>query len=380
VPPEKSTRVFAVGEANTPATRDTRHAERPVAIVGGGNAAHALAVHFARMRHPVHLVVRNLAHLPESTREGSIKAVGKIDGRFDMASVSDQPGPALEAADTVFVATVATAYADVARLLAPYLREGHSVVLFSGKFAGCVEFEKVLHELDVHGIRVAETDALFASRVQSDGSIWVRGVKRWNLVTAPRRSETSAALGLLSQFFDGLEAAENVVQRGLTDFGALAHPITMLANMNQVDRGVPFLFYCEGFTDKTVVLLEALEEEFRSVAAAYGTSLLSSSEWLDRYYGCEHGNVLKAMKSVPNYQTSKAPDSLDHRYLHEDVACTLVPLRELAALARLQTPMTDAIVAMATALNSRDYVGEGRGLATLGWAGLTHDALMARLC
>lgn len=350
-----------------------------VAVVGGGNCAHALSVHLARRGHAVHLLVRNLDRLPAPARGGCIPALGHVEGRYELASVGDCPSAALAEARTIFVATVATAYPDVARRLAPALRPGHRVVLFSGKLGGCVEFERVLHDLGVRDVLVCETDALFASRVQDDGSIWVRGIKRWNLVTAPRRSQTAEALDLLRGFFDGLEPAQNVVQRGLTDFGALAHPMTMLANMNTVDRADHFLFYCQGFTERTVVLLERLEEEFRRVARAYGTELLPAAEWLDRYYGCDRGSLLEAMRSVPNYRTSVAPKCLDHRYLQEDVSCTLVPLRQLGRLARVETPLADAVVTMASALTGRDYAREGRTLERLGWSGLTRSGILARL-
>lgn len=352
---------------------------RPVAVVGGGNCAHSLSVHLARRGHPVHLLVRNLDRLPAPARGGFIPAIGHVEGRYELASVGDCPATALAEAETIFVATVATAYPDVARRLAPALRPGHRVVLFSGKLGGCVEFERVLHDRGVRDVLVCETDALFASRVQDDGSIWVRGIKRWNLVTTPRRSQTAQALDVLRGFFDGLEPAQNVVQRGLTDFGALAHPMTMLANMNAIDRGEHFLFYCEGFTERTVVLLERLEAEFRRVAEAYGTELLPAEEWLDRYYGSDRGSLLEAMRSVPNYRTSVAPRSLDHRYLQEDVSCTLVPLRELARVARVETPLADAVVTMASALTGRDFAREGRTLERLGWSGLTRHGILARI-
>lgn len=350
-----------------------------VAVVGGGNCAHALSAHLARRGHPVHLLVRSLERLPGPARTGAIPALGHVEGRFSLASVGERPGPALGEASTVFVATVATAYPDVARMLAPALRPGHRVVLFSGKLAGCVEFERALLDLGIRGVLVCETDALFASRVQDDGSIWVRGIKRWNLVTAPRRSQTDEALDLLRTFFEGLEPARNVIQRGLTDFGALAHPMTMLANMNSVDRAEHFLFYCDGFTERTVVLLERLEEEFRRVAEAYGSTLLPAAEWLDRYYGCDRGGLLEAMRSVPNYRTSVAPKGLDHRYLQEDVSCTLVLLRELARVAGVETPLADAVVTMASALTGRDFAREGRTLQRLGWGSLSHRGILARI-
>ncbi len=351
----------------------------PVVIVGSGNCAHALGVHLVRRGLPVNMLVRDLERLPPSTRSGVLTATGRVQGSFPLASVSQDPARALDRVQTLFIATVAGAYPEVARRLAPHLQPGQRVVLFSSKLAGCVEFEHALHQEGVRDVQVAETDALFASRLQPDGSIQIRGIKRWNLVSTPRRSQTAEALAFLGQLFEGLEAADHVIQRGLTDFGALAHPLTMLANLNQVDRSQPFLFYCEGFTERTVVLLESLEQEFRQVARAYRTNLLPASTWLDRYYGCAPGNLLEAMRSVPNYQTSVAPGTLTHRYLQEDVACTLVPMRALARLAGVPTPLADAVVALASTLHAVDYDREGRTLENLGWKGLAPEQILDRL-
>lgn len=107
------------------------------------------------------------------------------------------------------------------------------------------------------------------------------------------------------------------------------------------------MFYCEGFTDRTIVLMETLEKEFQSVAKAYNTKLLPAKEWLKNYYGCDDSSLLKAMCTVPNYQTSQAPNKLNHRYLKEDVSCTLVPMHYLAKLAGIETPVADSVVTFA---------------------------------
>ncbi|WP_067676683.1 NAD/NADP octopine/nopaline dehydrogenase family protein [Nocardia miyunensis] len=144
----------------------------------------------------------------------------------------------------------------------------------------------------------------------------------------------------------------------------------MIANANQVDRQQPFKFYYEGFTERTITLLERMEHEFHTVAAAYDTNLISMSQLLARYYGCETTSLLDAMRSVPNYRHSLAPDTLDHRYLTEDVPCTLVPLFGLARVAGLSTPMLDSVVHIASVLCGEDFLSTGRTLTRLGWDGL----------
>ena len=347
-----------------------------VGVIGNGNSARALACYLASRGHAVHMLVRHLDRFPWLTARKALTATGKIEGTFALDGVTDRADRFCAAVGTIFVATVATAYHEVAARLAPYLDGDHRVVLFSSKLCGSVAVEHTLPAEGVRNVPVLETDALFACRVQPDESIWVRGFKGWTLFSAPQHHETRAWAPLVHSFFPGLEAARNVIQRGLTDFGALAHPTTMIANMNRVDRQEPFLFYHEGFTEKTVAVLEEVEKEFRAVAHAYHAPLVAMKDLLDRYYGCDPTTLLTAMRTVPNYRTSWAPTTLDHRYLKEDVACTLVPMQQLARKAHVELPVVNSLVQQACDLTGENLVARGRTLASLGWEHKSHAEIL----
>lgn len=350
--------------------------KRPVGVIGSGNSARALACYLASRGHEVHLLVRHIERFPWLTSARALTATGKVEGTFALGGVTDEVRRFADAVDTIFVATVTTAYREIAARLAPQLESRHRLVLFSSKLCGSVEVEHALREHGVRAVPVLETDALFACRIQEDHSIWVRGFKGWTLFSAPRHSHTRAWSPLMHHYFPGLEAARNVIQRGLTDFGALAHPTTMVANMNRVDRKEPFLFYQDGFTEKTVAVLEEVEKEFRAVAHAYDAPLVAMKDLLDRYYGCDASSLLTAMRTVPNYRLSWAPTTLDHRYLKEDVSCTLVPMEQLARKARVELPVVSSIIQMACDLTGEDLVSRGRTLARLGWEDRSHAEIL----
>ncbi len=357
----------------------TRRAETDatVTIVGSGNAARSLACYLAQNGYSVRLLVRSLEKVDSQLAQHQLAATGKFEGNFRLETVTDQPEIALANCRTIFIATVTTAYTEIARRLAPFLRASHEVILFSSKFAGVVEFSEALRQYDAVEVPVMETDTLFASRIQDNGSIWVRGFKQWTLFSAGTRSKTVQHAEIIKRYFPNLALADNVVQRGLTDFGALAHPLTMLANMNKVDSGTPFLFYQDGFTERTVVLLEQMEHEFGTVAHAYGTELIPMKELLNRYYGCDTNNdLLTAMRSVPNYRFSQAPDTLKHRFIEEDVACSLVPIQQLARKAGLITPLIDAVINLASALLGIQFAERGRTLKRLGWDNLSYQKIV----
>ena len=336
-------------------------------IVGAGNSAHALASYLVQQGHDVHIYARNLSKLQHLVEERAVRATGRVEGTFPLCEVGSDPKAFAEACSTIFVCTTTNDYTDVVAQIGPYLNCGQEVVLFSSKFGGSLLVEHQLHRMRKLGIKVVETDALFACRLQEDGSIWVRGIKEWTLFSSPRSSQTEANREIVGRFFPNLEAAQNLVQRGLTDFGALTHALTVLVNLNSIDRKDSFLFYHEGFTERTVALLEKMEKEFRAVAEAYDTTTLPASQILNRYYGCQTSSLLEAMRTVPNYRFSVSPESLHTRYIHEDVPCTLVPVSQLARLADVPVPVIDSVIAMASVIAGEEFMETGRTLDRLGW-------------
>lgn len=128
------------------------------------------------------------------------------------------------------------------------------------------------------------------------------------------------------------------------------------------------------------MLLDQVGREFQRLGEAYGAEAPPLPDLLDRYYGCRPtDNVLNAMRDVHAYRDIAAPDSLDHRFLHEDVSSTLVPMLELAERAKVDIPMTEAVVTFASVLAGRDYRRTGRTLDRLGWATLSKDEILTTI-
>ena len=298
-----------------------------IGVLGAGSEGLALAAHLASRGESVHLRTRFPDRIRTIARERSVRARGLLQGRFPLAAVGSDLREVAGRCGVLFVAAVTTAYRSLAAALAPHLEPGHVVVLFSGKLCGTAEFGHALTRSGAARVDVLETDALFAARTWGDAGVTVHGQKQWNLFTGLDRDATERHGKRMRQLFPGLEQARSQVQRGLTDFGAVAHATIALANISRIDRAEELLFYREGLSERTVVLMERVEREFQQVGEAYDAPVPSMVELLDRYYGCEGDTVLEAMRSVHVYRDITAPRSLNHRFLREDVASTLVPRR-----------------------------------------------------
>jgi opine dehydrogenase len=344
---------------------------KSIGIVGAGNSAHALAAYLASLGHRVNIYARDKEKIRHLHQAGGIEVTGKLSGFFPLHCLTTDISELAANSEIIFLATLTTAYEDVSNQLAPYIRENHVIIPFSSKLCGCLEISNSLKKAGAPTIPVIETDAIFACRKQENGSIWIRGMKAWNLYSCPTCSDTQKYGSILNSFFPGLHAAKNLLHRGLTDFGAVAHAIICIANISRIDRQEQFAFYYEGLSSRTVILLEQMEREFQEVAERYDAKLLPMKDVLNKYYGCNPADLFTAMTTVPNYRDSVAPASLNHRYLQEDVACTLVPLQQLARLALVPTPLIDSVINLTSLLGGVDFQKQGRSLDRLGWSGKT---------
>ncbi|WP_203612365.1 NAD/NADP-dependent octopine/nopaline dehydrogenase family protein [Amycolatopsis sp. SID8362] len=349
-----------------------------IGVVGAGGEGRAVAAHLAARGLPVHLYTRDLAAVAGIARRREIVARGALEGRFPLREVTSDPA-GLGGRAVVLVATVTTAYPEVAARLAPHLSAGQVVVLFSSKLCGSVEFAHALAAAGAPEVDVVETDALFAGRPAGTEGVTVLGAKGWNLISGSSPAAVARQAGLLREWFPMLEIARNPVERGLHDFGAVAHVPIALANLGTIDRAEELLFYVDGVSARTIALLERTEAEFALVARAYGARLLPMTEVLDRYYGCAATTLLDALRTVEPYRTIAAPTSLDHRFLTEDIRSTLVPLQALARCAGVATPVVDAAITIMSVLGGEDFRRTGRTLGRLGWEELGHEGIVRRL-
>jgi len=73
----------------------------------------------------------------------------------------------------------------------------------------------------------------------------------------------------------------------------------------------------------------------------------------------------------------KAPPTLDHRYLHEDVGWGLVQWISLARMARVPTPTMEALTTLAGILNGLDYYAKGLTIDRMGMADIAAQDVVA---
>ena len=347
-----------------------------ITIIGAGNGGKTMAAHLALMGCPVTLYNRTPENVAMIRRRGGIEleGVGCPEGVARLEKVTSDISEAVRDANLIHVVLPSTAHASIAQAMAPHLADGQIILLHPGRTGGCLEFYNELrrHQCAARVV-VAEAETLiYACRSDGPAQARIFRIKEAVPLAALPATETHTVLEALAptmpQFVDG----ETVLHTSLNNMGAIFHPALTLLNAGRIEstRG-EFQFYIDGVTPSVGRVLDALDRERITVAAALGIRARSAREWLKMAYNAEGDSLFEAIQNQPGYRGIKAPATLNHRYIHEDVPMSLVPIAELGEAYGVSVHQIRSIIQLACTIHQTDYNRRGRTLDRLGIQGLS---------
>jgi opine dehydrogenase len=352
-----------------------------VAVLGAGHGGLALAAYLGQQGHLVALWNRSEERiLPVAEYRGiRLAAPGADAVHAPIALATCNMAAALAGARVVLVAVPASAHTDVAQECAAHLRDGQTVLLVPGRTGGALEFRRVLRAAGCRArILLGEANTFpFAARCVGPASAVIHGVKAEVQAAALPGNRTPELLAACRPFLPMLRPARSVLHTGLANLGAILHPVIALLNADRIEGGVSFDFYCQGVTANVADTLAAADAERLRIARAYGVPACSLRDWIARAYGHHAETIQAAVGGNPAYAGIKAPATIVHRYLLEDVPTGLIPLRELGAAAGLDCPVLTSLVELGRTMLGGERWRRSRTLDMLGLDGLSVPAIRA---
>lgn len=356
-----------LGEIETPEDMPS------VCVAGAGNGGLAMAGHLALIGCRVNLFNRSEERLSSVKMSGGIQVTGEVNGFAKLNLVTTDPRQALSDVDLVMVVIPATGHREMARLLGPHLVDGQVVVLNPGRTGGALEFAEVLRQLKVstyYFLAEAET-LIYACRVTNPGQVRIFGIKNAVPMATLPAYPIPDVLVTLKKVLPQFIAGDNVLKTSLSNIGAVFHPALTVLNAAWIEQSKgDFEYYHEGASPSVAKILEAVDVERVGVAEALGVRVLTAREWLYQAYGVAADNLYEAMQANNGYRGIKAPNTLDYRYITEDVPTGLVPIASLGDHLGVPVPTIKTIIHLASLLHNRDYMAEGRTVEGLGLLGL----------
>jgi opine dehydrogenase len=341
-----------------------------IAVIGAGNSGYAMAADFSLAGYEVSLCeVWDKQNLEPIVRSGGIELTGiSRNGFARIRRVTANIAEALEGAKFIMVATQSLGHETVAELCAPHLEDGQIIVLLPGNF-GSVLFARILKEKGLHkNVKIAETSTFPYAARRVIGEAKVNISQFLNLYTAafPAR-DTMNVLENIKQFYPTLFfPAKNVLEVAMSNPNFFHLPICIL-NTARIEKsqGGKFYPYSDGVSPSVVKIIEAVWRERGAVLRELGLIDLSPVE--------EHKNFFANL--TPAQAVITGPANMQHRMISEDCPCGLVPLSSIGEMIGVPTPVTRALITLASKINGTDYYVKGRNVEYLGISGLNKAQL-----
>lgn len=310
----------------------------------------------------------------------SIKDNGVIKGTLIAECTDDLSS--VEKAELVIV-TVQTQYQEeLVAKLQPYLRKEQILILIPS-YMGAFYFKRVLKE-NVPSI-VEMTGPPVEGRIEldiiPDTCIFRVGsrLKKNTVAVLPNSKSISDVQVVLDTLGYPFELSYSSVEAGLLNPNLILHTAGSILSIPRIENAKEsFCMYHEAYTRDNVGMMrivEQLDREKNNVLNTLGfpsvAFLQSADFWGER-----------AMEKFLDYAASdsraNAPTSIYSRYIIEDVSQGLVLLESVAQKVHVATPLTSALINIASAALGIDFRKDGRTIEHLGANDYIHNLLVNR--
>src|SRR5512137_958917 len=341
-------------------------------VIGAGHGGKAMAAHLALMKLKVTLFNRTFEHISVIKKRGGIELESAGEGPHGfgkLANVTSDMGEAIRKAQMIMVVVPSSAHADIAKTAARHLKRGPIIILHPGRTGLALAFAKVLQDEGCTAdVTISEAETfIYASRADGPAQARIFRIKEAVPLAALPATRNEQVLEAINpaypQFIDG----GNVLQTGLNNMGAIFHPALTLLNSGWIESTHgDYQFYIDGVTPSVARMLEVLDRERVTVASALGIRARTALEWLKLAYDTTGEDLHEAIHNQPGYYGIKAPPTLNHRYLFEDIPMSLVPIASLGMRYGVSVRGMESIIRLGSIVHHTDYWRRGRTVEKLG--------------
>jgi opine dehydrogenase len=346
-------------------------------VMGAGNGGCAAAADLTLRGHSVALydLPQFDSVLAPIRERGGIEIID--EGFAPIDTVTSDIAEAVDGAQVIFNPVPAFAHETFARVCAPHVTSGQTIVVW-GKGGACLTYGKVFRDLGAaEDVAIGDINTLPYGATKMAPTLVRIEARVMELKTAAFPGKLALrVIDAMSGAFPTytIRPAANVLETILVDYNAITHPPPMICNAARIERGDPsFCLFDETANTPAVVnLIKLIDRERMAVSEALGIEAFTLEEEINRVgwnpAGREHEGVLPLYDAIhtEKLEICEGPFRLDTRHLTEDIPYGLFTYCELGRLVDVATPVSDAIVTLASGLLDRDFRAEGRSLEQMG--------------
>ena len=342
-----------------------------VTIIGCGNAGLIHAAKIIQKGIKVGLLktsqTANSVYYDLISQKGEYDVVDETDGgrRFSAKPefISRNVEKAVSFADIIMVMTTTIQHEDVARLIAPYVRNGQIIVLCPG-YMGSLIFKKYINK----DITYSEWETTaYNGRIMNNSFVRITFYNPRNAVSVLPVKRADKVLGELSKLFDNTHyLRKHILESALHNPNMIVHPIGILFSASRIEHsGGEFWMYREAFTPSIVKVIKAFDVHKNKILEAFGCEPLDyfeAAKWRN-----EEDLSIPAMDVFHSFgeSSNKGPSFINHRYLNEDVPMGLGLYISIGKVLGHDTSIQESILTLASALLEKDFKSQSRTIQYL---------------
>ena len=344
-----------------------------VAILGAGNAGCAVAADLTLKGHEVTLIKTSHA-MHDDNFEYLLNNNGKMTlnefGEIKTANIGTvtRDISALSEAKVVIIYIQTNFHEQLIEKISPYIVDDQIILINPGYLSTAYMLKHCKKN-----IIIAEAESSFIDgRIMEPGLFRVGFRNVRNPIGIFPTSRKAEAIEILDKLDERFVYIGSVVEAALHNPNLVVHTVGSVMSIPRIEKSKgDFCMYHEAYTRDNIAtwrILETLDGEKMDVLEKLGFERIPYVE------ACKYRNSLDenivAKEVFLDYAAmetrAKGPTKVDSRYISEDVPQGLVMLEALGKALDVATPVTTALIEIATAALGRDMRAEGRTPEKLG--------------
>lgn len=336
-----------------------------MAVIGCGHGGQALAAQMAIKGADVMLYAdpEHAGGLNTIAKTKTITLKGKIEDTAKGINTTMNIREAVAGRAIVFLVLPTNAHESMFKKMLPYLSDGQVIVSLAANFTALYLMKSLVHHQSKKIILADVSSLPYACRAEKPGTVNIIEIKnKMGIACIPRKHNVEVA-SLLNRYFPTpLEVYQNCIELGINITSGLSHPSIALFNAGRIGPDErEFYFYKHGISPEIARFIEQLDKDRQIIGQHYGVKTPSYLELMAEFYGIQYPTVMDFfLNSRVHNALPLCPNSLQQRYISQDIPYVIVPWYTLGLLAGYDSKVMRNLIEMASVLNQKDYLSSGR--------------------
>lgn len=340
-----------------------------ITIIGCGNSGCAHAFKLSENGHSVTLLKTSHAMHDENfdiiQKNGGIWGIDHTNNNKksfqNIILANRNVKEALNDSEVIMIMTQSINHESIAKLIAPFIPKTLKLLVVIPGNLGSLYFRQYIFD---ESVIIAEGESTpYDARIIEPGTVTILFKNVRNALGFLPQNQSSQGLAIASNLFDTYRyLRSNVIESALHNPNLVVHTVGTIMSASRIEYSKgEFWMYKEAFSPSIWNLITKLDEEKNTVIKKYSgvpASYLDVAKWRNEEDLTK--DSLDVFKSYGEDGGPKGPTTIYSRYLLEDVANGLVLLSSFGSLAGVQTPVTNALIEIASSLVNIDFRRIGR--------------------